>query len=990
MPVFLLTDIEGSTVLWEQYGEGMRAALARHDAILAHAVAAHGGVIVRHTGDGAFAVFRAGEPLACALAIQRELAGGDWGVVGEIHTRIAIHLGEAEERAGDFYGPAVNKTIRLCETAWGGEIVVSGAAAVLPLPAEAAFQDLGVHLLRDLGEAERVYRLDHPDLPYREFPPLRSLRSHPNNLPPQATPFVGRESDLAAVRQQLLDSGTRLLTLRGSGGVGKTRLALQAAAAVVDRFEWGVYYVPLVNVSSPDYLWGAIADAVNFTFAPREDPCEQLWAFFGTRELLLVLDNFEHLVAAAPAVTATLAMAPKVKILVTSRERLHLADEVVYEVGGMDLPPSAQDPEFERYESVALFLDCARRARPSFIAAPEDREAILAVCRRLQGIPLALELAAAWIRILSPAEIAEEMAADPDFLESSAVDLPDRHRGLRAVFEYSFGLLTAEEQAVLAAVSLFRRGFNSGAARAVADADEVVLEALADKSLLTRAADDRYEVHHLITQYARAKLEESPEEAARARRRFISFYTDFLAACGPALAGGRQFEATAAIAAEMDNIRAAFEGALAAGDADAVATAAEALFAYYRLRSSFEEGRVLFGDARIDLEQRLRREQGDATSLGKAYARVLIGEGAFCSQLALYREADYLLPRGIAAARRAGETAALLAGLNALAGGAFYRGDLARCRRISNGALRIAESRGEEAEKVPTYINLAFCAKAEGDLPEAKRLYMAALDMTRELGDANRAGIILNNLGNIERALGNADEALELYEFALEAGRELGNRRLTSFALNNLGNLVLERGDRAAARGYFEDSLKIKRELNDRRQMPETMTNLAGVLVDLGEAAAAKQLERDALAVAVDLGLPGKIAHCHERIGMTLDAEGKYEAALASYAEGIRCALEGRADAQVLDVLQSYAATLVKMDCRERALEILGALAPAGTRAPRLEPRFAEILAGARAGQDEGENEEILRRGAEKGWRELAREVAAAACADARRSPGRP
>jgi class 3 adenylate cyclase len=199
MPVFLLTDIEGSTVLWERYGEAMRAALARHDAILARAVAAHGGALVRHTGDGAFAVFRTGEPLACALTIQRRMAAADWGAVGEVHTRIAIHMGEAEERSGDFYGPAVNKILRLCETAWGGEIVVSGAAAVLPLPPEATLQDLGVHLLRDLGEAERVYRLDHPDLPYREFPPLRSLRSHPNNLPPQATPIVGREEDRAAV-----------------------------------------------------------------------------------------------------------------------------------------------------------------------------------------------------------------------------------------------------------------------------------------------------------------------------------------------------------------------------------------------------------------------------------------------------------------------------------------------------------------------------------------------------------------------------------------------------------------------------------------------------------------------------------------------------------------------------------------------------------------------------------------------------------------------
>ncbi|MGB9724492.1 MAG: ATP-binding protein, partial [Chloroflexia bacterium] len=404
MYVFLFTDIEDSTRLWEKYPTQMDRILARHDAILEREISHHGGRIIKHTGDGIFAVFERGRPLHCALEIQKALAREDWGEVRELRIRIALHAGEALCRGEDYFGPTVNRTARLLSSGWGGQVLFTPEVLrVAPLPEDASVHDLGFHFFKDLGEPQQIYELEHPELPRRDFPPLRSLSAHPHNLPVQPTPFVGREKELAQVLSLLDYPHCRLLTLVGPGGVGKTRLALQAAAEKVENFSHGVYFVPLAALASPEFLVSAIADALRFSFYGPEEPQTQLASYLREKRMLLVLDNFEHLLAGAGRVAELLQAAPEVKVMATSREALRLHGEWVFPLGGLERP-AEEEEEVERYAAVQLFLQGARRARPDFLLSAEDRPAVVRICRLVEGLPLGIELASSWVRVLSCGE----------------------------------------------------------------------------------------------------------------------------------------------------------------------------------------------------------------------------------------------------------------------------------------------------------------------------------------------------------------------------------------------------------------------------------------------------------------------------------------------------------------------------------------------------------------------------------------------------------
>jgi len=362
MPVFLFTDIEGSTALWERCRAAMATALECHDALLVEYVAKHGGRILKHTGDGIFAVFEKGDPLACALDMQRGLANQDWGEVGELRVRAAVHAGEAERRGDDYFGPTINRAHRLLEAGWGGQVLITTqAVAGVPLPPEATLKDLGSHVFKDLAAPQQVYQLCHPGLVRTEFPRLRSLSERLHNLPPQPTPFLGREKDVEEIGVRLSEGSCRLLTLVGIGGVGKTRLALQAAAEAVGAFAHGVYYVPLAALSGEEFLTGAVAEALGFAFHGREEARSELLNYLRAKEMLLVWDNFEHLLSGAAFVSEILAAAPAVKVLAASRERLNVKGEHIYEVRGMEFPAADAGEAGDGCDAVRLFVESARR-----------------------------------------------------------------------------------------------------------------------------------------------------------------------------------------------------------------------------------------------------------------------------------------------------------------------------------------------------------------------------------------------------------------------------------------------------------------------------------------------------------------------------------------------------------------------------------------------------------------------------------------------------
>ena len=499
---FLFTDVEGSTRLWEQYPGEMQTALERHDAILRTAIADGEGQVVKTTGDGLMAVFGApAAAVSAAMWAQRALFAEVWPATCPIRVRMGIHSGEAESRGGDYFGPAVNRAARIMAAGHGGQVLVSGATAALldgSPPRTATLRDLGEHRLRDLGRPEHLFQVAAADLP-AEFPPLATLDRRPNNLPTESSAFVGRDLVLQQVRERLDDDAVRLVTLTGAGGTGKTRLALRAAADQIDRFADGVFFVDLITATDGDGVLGLITAAMGLAESTERSPLNELRRQLRSQQVLLVLDNFEQVMVAAPVLLELLADCSRLKLLVTSRQALRVRGENVVSVPPLSLPAEAAGAtsavELSQFEAIQLFVERARSVRSDFRLTDDNASAVAEICRRLDGLPLAIELATARMNLFSPEGLRDRLGSRLK-LGGGARDLPARQQTLRATIEWSYQLLDPAEQRLLELLSIFA-GCSVEAVEAVAggldEAAGVELDALEglgsllDKSLVRQA-----------------------------------------------------------------------------------------------------------------------------------------------------------------------------------------------------------------------------------------------------------------------------------------------------------------------------------------------------------------------------------------------------------------------------------------------------------------------------------------------------------------------
>ena len=470
---FLFTDLEGSTRLWQQYPEAMKTVLARHDELVQAAVEAANGQIVKSTGDGCHAVFAAAEDsLAACITAQQGLLSESWPETGPLRVRMGLHLGEAQQRGGDFYGTAVNRAARLMSAAHGGQILLSAAVAgkvADHLPQGVTLRDLGQHRLKDLQRPDHIYQLVHPQLP-DDFPPISSLNLLPNNLPSQPTLFVGRQEALREINELLRGQGVRLLTLIGPGGTGKTRLGLQAAADLSEQFIDGIYFIDLAPVRDPSLVPAAIARTIGLHESSNGSMLDELKEQLREKRMLLLLDNFEQVTAAAVQVADLLQHCPHLTFLVTSREALHVRGEYRYPVPPLGLPEVNGHRrtlhELAQYEAVQLFVERAQAVKPQFELKAENAAAVAEICRRLDGLPLAIELAAARIRLFSPEALRQRLSNRFKLLRGGARDLPARQQTLRDTIDWSYDLLADDEKTLFAVVSIFL-GFTFGAVEAV-------------------------------------------------------------------------------------------------------------------------------------------------------------------------------------------------------------------------------------------------------------------------------------------------------------------------------------------------------------------------------------------------------------------------------------------------------------------------------------------------------------------------------------------
>lgn len=826
---FLFTDVEGSTRLWEDAPNSMMEALRLHDEAIGSAVEAHSGLSIkpRGEGDSRFVVFgSAVDAVQGAGEIQRQLSDVDWPTPRPLLVRVSLHTGSAELELGDYYGSTVNRGARLRAVAHGGQTVLSGSTFELVqdhLPVGLTVTDMGAHRLKDLTRPEHVFQLNVDGLP-DSFPPLKSLDAIPNNLPVQLTDLIARESELAEAER--LMGETRLLTILAPGGTGKTRLAIQAAADLMADYPDGVYFIGLADISTSGDILQTVAEAIGVSLSSEEDPQTQLLEYLTPRRQLLVFDNFEHVSEGAPVVSEILRAAPDVTVIATSRSKLNVTGEAVMALGGLDTGWDTPE-EALQIGGVRLFMDAARRSQPGILLGPDDLEPLAEILRLTGGMPLAILLAAAWVDMLSISDIATEIARSLDFLETTVTDASERHRSIRAVFDYTWGLLTPSEQEIFAALSVFRGGFTREAAEVVTGASLRDLADLAGKSLLVPSPENRrYSIHELLRQYALSELEGRPDRHHEISRAHADYYGDLTEASFKLFPVGEQLRMLDVIEQDLDNIRPAWRHHLATNNPAGVRKMVGCLWIVYEIRGWYQACLSLFAEARAVLDE----DSDAAAEVVRAY--VLAVHGA---TMALVGQADAALETSASAVegmRTSGDSKDLFFTLQLQTQTLVYLGHFDEVEAPVNEALALGEAQdrrwADQSFWVAGFKNLgAFVALLAGDADRAVELIDESRRVLEPLGEFYYLTWNLGHRARVAAAEGRLNDAIELFSQSAGHARKIGFLRGLQFSMDSLGDTNLATGDLAAAEAAFIESL----DAADRtRMVPEML----GALEKLG------------------------------------------------------------------------------------------------------------------------------------------------------------
>jgi len=847
LPVILFTDIEHSTQIWQKYPVEADAAFRTHDQIVRSAIENHGGRVIKHTGDGFFAIFESGDPLTCAIKIQQSLASQNWGPIGELRVRVSLHAGAVISRTDDFFGLEISRTERLLSAGWGGQILLSPEAAQqAPLPPGAELIDLGMHLLKDLTQPQPILQLNHPDLPYQKFPALRSLSAHPNNLPPQTTPFVGRAADLAAIGAQLQTPACRLLTLVGSGGTGKTRMALQVAADAIEQFAHGVYFIPLAPLAAVDLIAPAIGQALNIPFHNRASLDEQVIQYLSQKHLLLVLDNFEHLLDGAVLVDQLLQRSTRLKILVTSRERLNLLGEQIYPLQGMRYPQQPNDAEFEEYSAVKLFLQSAQRADPAFELNADNRAALIRVCELVEGLPLGIELACGWVRVLSLTEIAAEIEKSLDFLNTGQRNLPERHRSLRGVFDYSWQLLDNPRRQALRRLSVFHNPAERAAAQTVAGATLADLSALLDKSLLRRTAAGYYDMHPLIRQYAGERLISNPAEDQATHQAHCNWFVSAAKDWQSDLSGPDQGQVLEAIERVQQDLRAAWDWAVQQSDCDALKVLLQPLYRFYTVRARYREGLAALRSA-LPMVEKIPSQPTLRLLLMNRIAALLICQDN-------YTEAEPIARAALLLARQLDVPAEIAFSLIQLAVGHWMSGDYEEATSAYHASLEIANQSGAQTMRLEALNGLGKTSWATGQSDQATDYFETGLALARQMNAPLQIAHSLDLLGVVARDSGNFSRAMQCFEEAINILRPLQAPTRLAYALNHLGGVYGISGQMDRAISTLNESLTMAREINEQRLTAYTLSDLGAMYMNMDQYDQAETSQQDARNIFHQIG----------------------------------------------------------------------------------------------------------------------------------------
>jgi predicted ATPase/Flp pilus assembly protein TadD len=845
-------------------------------------VIARDGEVIELRGDEALAVFpSARQALYAAVELQahfREHMEVDPAL--PLKVGIGIDAGEAVPVDGGYRGLALNLAARLCSLAGPGEVYASEGVVQRAQKLEGlAYVERGRVSLKGFSDPIRVIQiLPEDDLP-AGFPPLVSLIAKPSNLPLQPTPFIGREREVEAVTSLLRREEVRLLTLTGTGGTGKTRLALQVGGAVLDDFERGVFFVSLASITDASLIPSTIAGTLKVKEAPGKSLVETLCDHLRDKQMLLVLDNFEHLLEGAPVVSELLAACPHLKVLITSRAVLHLGGEYDYPVPPLSVPDPKQLPDvhtLSQYDAVALFIQRAQAAKPDFAVTNDNAPAVAEICHRLDGLPLAIELAAARIRLLPPQALLARLSSRLTLLTRGARDAPSRQQTLRGTIDWSYGLLDEGEQTLFAQFSVFQGGCTLEAVEAVCntEGDLDLLEGMAslvDQSLLRQQGEDepRFAMLETIREYATERLETS--DAVDAVRRHHSTYYLELAEEGERHKGGRdQVLWLERLEADHANLRVALAWALERRDPETALRGAIAVSYFCLTQGYLTEGRRWMETALAagDIGPRTR---GEALL---RLAGIAMFEGDYQRSAQLYEESLHL-------AREVGDTRGVARALGGLGTMASYRGSMGDAAELGNESLRLFRELTDRRGLALVLRNLGEQAVQEGHYDEAEGPIQESLALCRDIGDAFQASYALQCLGALEVERGQYDRAREHYEEALEIFRNAEYSWGIANAWEELAHLALAQGNYGEAVARAEEALKLLREMELGRAQRGSVLYILGIaLGELGDRERAITVLRESLSSFRERGAKKGIVSCLEGVAGIYTWTGQAERAV--------------------------------------------------------------------------------------------------------------
>jgi predicted ATPase/class 3 adenylate cyclase len=903
----LFTDMEGSTRLLQQLGERYTDLLEEYRQLLRAAFQRWNGHEVDTQGDAFFVAFaRATDAISGAVAAQRALASHFWpeGVV--VRVRMGLHTGEPTLSSEGYTGLDVHYAARLMSAGHGGQVLLSQTTRALvehDLPAGVSLRDLGAHRLKDLQQKSHLYQLVIADFP-ADFPPLKTLDTHPNNLPGQLTPLIGRANEVALVQNLLQREEVRLLTLTGPGGIGKTRLGLQVAAELSDRFADGVFFVNLAPISDSTFVVPTIAQTLDIREVTGQPLLEHVKQELQHKHMLLLLDNVEQVVSAGVQIVDVLAACPQLKILVTSREVLHVHAEHEFPLPPLALPDPGHLPDLtalSHYAAVALFLQRAQAVKPDFQITNANAGAIAEICVRLDGLPLAIELAAARMKLFPPKALLARLDQRLSVLTGTSRDVPTRQQTLRNTISWSYNLLDTAEQRLFRRLSVFVGGCTLEAVEAVCadasdggEAGQVVdrVASLIDKSLLQQTEQEGEEPRLLmletIREYGLEVLAASGEMEIT-RRAHALYYLRLSEEAEPELAGPRQAIWLERLEREHENLRAVMQWSLeqAEGERGEARTREIALRLGGALRQ-FWYMRCYFSEGRDFLERALLRSDGVAASVR---AKALFAATRLNVSLDYLDRAEVLCEESLALYRELGDTAGIASSLHLLAAIAWGRGNLAMARSQEEESLALFRELGDKRSVDYALVYLGNLAIDQGEYVRARSLLEDSLEMNKELGDTTSIADSLFNLARLcYLSQGDLTQAHTWLEESLALYRELGDKESIAYYLYLSGLLALGEGETALAYSQVEQAVALFKEMRHQHDTTVSLYALAQVVAALGDDARSQSLYEEGIAVARKTGNRQTVAFGLQGLARVVAVQGElsWAARLWGAAETLR------------------------------------------------------------------------------------------------------